>query len=270
MGGAEGHQGVHALVPAEPGDVVAGDQAAHAVADDVDALVAGLGDELLDLLGELGRRGSDVGGQRGVVHRRDPAEPAPAQAQAQQGEDRAVVDHAVHQQDRRPGGLDVGDDQTALHRGQVLDAVAVLAVRAVARDEPPGVERDVGGEPGRLDGRAHEPRGGRQGPCGATDDVVGGTRSPGDLGGGARDRPREQGDLGLARRRRRRRGPLQCGCRGAETSDALRHGLADGSRFEAHIRGQEVTIWTCRARAGPRECSPPAARQARRGASLRP
>ena len=43
-----------------------------------------------------------------------PPEPAPPQAQAQQREDRPVVDHAVDQQDRGPGGLDVGDHQATL------------------------------------------------------------------------------------------------------------------------------------------------------------
>ena len=62
---AEGDQGVHALVAAEPLHVVARDQAAHAVPDDVDALVAGLGDDALDLVGERAAapRTSPVSGQ---------------------------------------------------------------------------------------------------------------------------------------------------------------------------------------------------------------
>jgi hypothetical protein len=50
---AERHQRVHALVAAESLHVVTGDEAAQAVADDVDPLVTRLGDECLDLGGEV-------------------------------------------------------------------------------------------------------------------------------------------------------------------------------------------------------------------------
>ena len=50
--------------------------------------------------------------------------------------------------------------QPALDRRQVLDAVAELAVAAVAADQTPGVERQVGGHPGRLDRGAHAARSG--------------------------------------------------------------------------------------------------------------
>ena len=55
MGRAEGDERVHVLVAAEPGHVVARDEAAHRVADDVDPLVAGLLDDALDLGAEGGR-----------------------------------------------------------------------------------------------------------------------------------------------------------------------------------------------------------------------
>ena len=158
-GTAQGDEGVDALVPTEPRDVVAGDEATHAVANDVDPLVAGLGDERLDLLGQLGGGDADVARQDGVVHRRHPAEASTAQTEAQQGEDRPVVDDPVDEEDRRAGGLHVGDHQAALHRWQVLDAIAVAALGRAAPDEAEGIDHDVRRHPQGLDRRPGEPGG---------------------------------------------------------------------------------------------------------------
>ena len=128
VGGAEGHEGVHVGVAAEAGHVVARDQPAHRVADDVDALVAGLLDDALDLGAQPGGGRPDVVGEDRVVDRLDLAEAAAHETAAQHGEDRAVVDHAVHEQDRGLGRLDVVDGEAALARGQVLEAVAPAAV----------------------------------------------------------------------------------------------------------------------------------------------
>ena len=66
-GRAEGADRVHVRIAAEPLHVVARDQAAHRVADDVDALVAGLLADLLDQLAEPMRDVGDVVGERRVV-----------------------------------------------------------------------------------------------------------------------------------------------------------------------------------------------------------
>src|SRR6478609_1342285 len=64
VGAAQGDQRVDPLVPAQPGHVVAGDEPAHAVPDHVDPLVAGLGHDGLDLLGQLRGGDADVLGVR--------------------------------------------------------------------------------------------------------------------------------------------------------------------------------------------------------------
>ena len=161
--GAERHQRVHPGVAAEPLHVVAGDQAAHAVPDDVDPLEAGLLAELLDPRGEAGGREPDVAGERAVVQRDHPVEAATAQRPAQQREDRPVVDHAVHQQDRRAGRLDVADDQAALQRREPPEvAAADVPVPGPLRDDAERVERGVGGDPADLDGGTAQARGGQR------------------------------------------------------------------------------------------------------------
>ena len=121
---AERDERVHVGVTAESGHVVARDEPAHRVADDVDPLVAGLLDDPLDLGAEGSGRSADVAGEDRVVDRLDAPEAAAHEPAAQHGEDRAVVDHAVHEQDRCLGRLDVVDREAALARRQVLEAVA--------------------------------------------------------------------------------------------------------------------------------------------------
>ena len=169
-GRAEGHQGVHPLVAAEPLHVVARDQAAHAVADDVDALEAGLVAELLDPGGEARRRRAgrrwSAGCSSSSARGRKPRRRRPRRSTR---EDRAVVDHAVHQQDRRPGRLDVADQQTALHRREPGE-VARLVPRAPARSASHAerVERGVRRDPGDLDGGAAQAGRGQQAAGAAT------------------------------------------------------------------------------------------------------
>ena len=111
----------------------------------------------------LGRGEPDVGGERAVVDRQHPPETAAAQAAPQHREDRPVVDHAVHQQDRRPGRLDVADDQTALHRRQPRQVAALVAAGAgPLAGHPERVERGVRRHPGHLDGSAAQAGGGEQ------------------------------------------------------------------------------------------------------------
>ena len=98
-------------VAAQPLHVVAGDQAAEAVPDDVHPLVAGLLADALDVLTEVGGAAGHVGQQRAVVPGADVREAAPAQAAAHHGEDRAVVDQPVHEQHRDAGGQRVGGEQ---------------------------------------------------------------------------------------------------------------------------------------------------------------
>jgi hypothetical protein len=117
----------------------------------VDALEAGLGAEQLDPGGKALSRGADVVGQRAVVQRQHAAEAAPAQTAAKQREDRAVVDHAVHQQDRRAGRLDVADQQTALDRGELRQAAGWVDAGSL-RQHSQGVERGVRRHPGHFHG----------------------------------------------------------------------------------------------------------------------
>jgi len=92
--------------------------------------------------------------------------------------DGAVVDYAVHQQDRRPGRLDVAGHESALHGWQLLNAVSMPLVAVRAAQQPERVERDMGACPDQLDGGAGHAGRRQQGPGGATQDV----RGP--LGGG--------------------------------------------------------------------------------------
>ena len=67
-----------------------------------------------------------------------------------------VVDDAVHQQDRGPGGIEIVMDHAALLRAQSLEIVPRRAVAAVLDSDgvgqgPEGVEHQVGGRPARLD-----------------------------------------------------------------------------------------------------------------------
>jgi hypothetical protein len=106
---------VHVPIAAEALHVVAGHEPAHRVADDVHPLVAGLLADLLDQRAQPGGHVGDVVGERRVVERVGAPEAATAQCPAQKGEDAAVVDDPVDQDDRRPGRLDVADDEPALH-----------------------------------------------------------------------------------------------------------------------------------------------------------
>src|SRR4051794_26354109 len=85
--GAERDERVHALVTAHALDVVAGDDAAHRVADHVNPLVAGLlADRLHGLLQPSGG-GAEVLGEHVVVERPDAAETSSAQGAPQHRED---------------------------------------------------------------------------------------------------------------------------------------------------------------------------------------
>jgi hypothetical protein len=101
--GAERDQRPHPPVAAQPLHVVPRDQPAEAVSHHVHPLAPRALAHLLDMASEqLGRR-ADVAGQRGVVQRLDLLPAVLGQAAAQQDEDRAVVDEAVQQHDRRLG-----------------------------------------------------------------------------------------------------------------------------------------------------------------------
>ncbi len=122
---AQRHQGVHTGVAVEFLHVVAGDQAAEGVPDDVYARVARLLAHRLDHRGQLAGRRRDVRGEQRQVHGGDPSEASPAQRPAQPSEDRPVVDQAMDQQDRCARGFDVADEQPAPQRGEAVEGVAV-------------------------------------------------------------------------------------------------------------------------------------------------
>ena len=112
--GAEGDNGVHPLVAPHPLDVVAGDQAAEAVADHVHLLVARLRASAARSRRPGPGRSRGRHGQQAVVERGQVGEPAPAQRPLQQREDGVVVDDAVDQQDRCGRGVDRVVHQSAL------------------------------------------------------------------------------------------------------------------------------------------------------------
>ena len=136
---------------------------------------------------ELVRGGADVAGEEAVVHGVHGAEAAAAQRAAEHGEHRPVVHDPVHQQDRRPGCLHVGDEQAAPHRGQRVRPVPGGFGELLA-EEPGRVDHQVRREPGPLDGETAEAGRGAE----RARDV--GADSP-DLGG---SRARRRGHLGQA------------------------------------------------------------------------
>ena len=90
------------------------------MSDDVDAFVAGLATDGLDEHCEPTRDASNVVGERRVVQRDDTTKSTAAEAATQHGEDRVIVDDAVHHDDGRSGGLNVADDETALDGRKTL------------------------------------------------------------------------------------------------------------------------------------------------------
>jgi hypothetical protein len=113
-------------VASEPLDVVAGDEAAHRVADDVDPFVAGLLADRLDGGRKLPGGCPQISGPDAVVHGPHPPEAAAPQVPAEQGEDRAVVHETVDKQDGCARGLDIADQQAATNwrepaEGEALD-----------------------------------------------------------------------------------------------------------------------------------------------------
>jgi len=158
----QGDQGVHPLVTAQPLHVVPGDQAAQTVPDDVDPFIPGSGHQFLDRAGQVPRRRADVIGDRGVVDREHPAEATAAQPAAEHREDHPIVDHAVQQQDRRPGRLDVPEYQATLVRREIAQVIALAHLVPVG-DHPERVEGQVDRAPQRLDGGAsHGPERGQR------------------------------------------------------------------------------------------------------------
>jgi hypothetical protein len=94
------------------------------------------------------------------------AETPPAERAAQEGEHRAVVDDAVHQDDRRTGCLDVADEEPALHGGQVGEPGALEDVLRALLEQAEGPHGQVRRPPGDLDGGPADPAGAGQGAAG--------------------------------------------------------------------------------------------------------
>jgi hypothetical protein len=107
---------VDPLVAPEALHVVARDQPTHAVPDHVDAFEPRVGADALDVRREPLGSFAYVAGAHAVVQREHPVESAALQVAAQDREDRPVVGHAVHHQDRGAGRFDVADQQSSLHR----------------------------------------------------------------------------------------------------------------------------------------------------------
>src|SRR4051795_6931016 len=97
---AERHQRLGSTVTALALYVVTRDQASEAVADDVDAVVAGLVAHALDVLTEIGGPPGAVVEPRAVVTRTHARATTPPEAAAHHREDRPVVHETGHQQHR--------------------------------------------------------------------------------------------------------------------------------------------------------------------------
>ena len=84
-----------------------------------------------------------------------------------------LLDDAVHQQDRRARGLDVGDEQPPLHGREVLEPVGRPGTLAATHQQTDRPGHDVGAQPRRLhrvagqDGRVEQVQGGGGQPAGA-------------------------------------------------------------------------------------------------------
>ena len=145
----QGHESLHAAVAALLLHVVPGDQPTEAVPDHVDAVVARLLAEPLDVptevLGALG----DVGQPWAVVPGADRREAPAAQAAPHHGEDRPVVDEAVHEQHGDARGERVGGEQRADGGRLVSGPVAAVGADLLgARAQR--VEQCMGAQPGQL------------------------------------------------------------------------------------------------------------------------
>ena len=146
---AERHQRLHPPVTALALQVVPGDQSAEAVPDDVHPLVPGLLAHPLDVGAQVGRAAGDVRRQRAVVPGTDLREPASAQAAAHHGEDRAVVDEAVHEDDGDARRERVCGEQSA-GAGR-LAAGPVAPVRAqFLGPRAQRIHEHVGADPGQF------------------------------------------------------------------------------------------------------------------------
>ncbi|GFN06490.1 hypothetical protein Smic_50460 [Streptomyces microflavus] len=88
--------------------VVAGDQAAEAVPDDVYLALPGAGTNLLHVPAEQLGGGAQVAGERRVVEGCQVATAVPGQGAAQQDEDGTVVDEPVEEDDGAFGGGEPG------------------------------------------------------------------------------------------------------------------------------------------------------------------
>ena len=145
----EGHEGLDPVVATLALDVVAGDQPAEAVADDVHAVVPGLLADALDVRAEVGGTARDVGQQRAVVPAAHVGEPPAPQAAVHHREDRPVVHEAVDQEDRGPRGQGIVGEQGP--DGRRLDSRPVAGVGPECRaPRAERVHQHVGADPGQF------------------------------------------------------------------------------------------------------------------------
>ena len=128
-----------------------------------------------------------------VVDRDDATEAAAAQRPPEQGEHRAVVDDAVHQDDRRTGRLDVADEQAALHGREVGEPGALHDVLRALLEQAEGPHGQVRGPPRDLDGGAPDSARGRQGAAGVAGLLAGLVQRAGDALEPPRGRGRRPG-----------------------------------------------------------------------------
>ena len=148
---AQRHHGVDPVVAAQALHVIAGHDAAQAVADQVDPGRPGRGEDLVDPLGQARRHHPDVAVPQGQVQVVQVREPDPAQGPAHHEEPAAVVEVAVHHDDRRAPELAV---DVVRQRPVVLQPPLGHALGGRPGQEPHGVEGDVEAEPHHLADRS--------------------------------------------------------------------------------------------------------------------
>ena len=132
-------------VAAHPLHVVPRDESAHRVPDDVDALVARIGADLLGQGREPRGHLAYVIGKRAVVEPDHSAKPASAEPPLQQSEDRPVVGYPMDQHDRGACRLNIPDHEATLDGWKALEAVPARLLTGSLFDKTKRIQRDVRG-----------------------------------------------------------------------------------------------------------------------------
>jgi hypothetical protein len=155
MGCAKCHECVYVLVTSQALYVIASDQAAKAVPDDVDPCVTSGSRQLFDGHAQPHGSARNVLGKQAVVVSGQRLEPAAAECVLHHSEDRVIVDDPVHEQDGCLGSLYTVMEESALFRTEPPAIVAALGEDwRGSGEESERIHHQVGCTPGGLNGQA--------------------------------------------------------------------------------------------------------------------